>query len=138
MLSDEYSGDERLSNGCCEAVAEAWTAAGMHHVCCTRDDRCRVLPWPITSFYVHWIAISKSSHIMGLLQNSTRGLGHVSVRGLSLVPKPPTRIIAFRCADVAFVMMLAFGWMQGKSGKCGKRLTATTNAEKPVGGRTLH
>lgn len=51
---------------------------------------------------------------MGLLQNSTRGLGHVSVRGLSLVPKPPTRIIAFRCADVAFVMMLAFGWMQGQ------------------------
>lgn len=43
---------------------------------------------------------------MGLLQNSTRGLGHVSVSGLSLVPKPPTRIIALRCADVAFVMVL--------------------------------
>jgi hypothetical protein len=57
------------------------------------------------------------------------------VRGLSLVPKPPTRIIAFRCADVAFVMMLAFGWMQGQERK---RLTATTNAEKPVGVKTLH
>jgi hypothetical protein len=33
--------------------------------------------------------------IIGLLAKSTRGLGTLSVRGLSLVPKPPTRIKAF-------------------------------------------
>jgi hypothetical protein len=33
--------------------------------------------------------------IIGLLAKSTRGLGTLRVRGLSLVPKPPTRIKAF-------------------------------------------
>jgi hypothetical protein len=36
---------------------------------------------------------------MGLLQKSTRGLGTVRVKGLSLVPKPPTRMIALRLAE---------------------------------------
>lgn len=31
----------------------------------------------------------------GRLQNSTKGLGHENVNGLSLVPKPPTKINAF-------------------------------------------
>lgn len=44
--------------------------------------------------------VNTPTHIMGLLQNSTRGLGQVSVRGLSLVPKPPTRMMAFSCGVV--------------------------------------
>lgn len=75
---------------------------------------------------------------MGLLQNSTRGLGHVSVRGLSLVPKPPTRIIAFRCADVAFVMMLAFGWMQGQEREVREAIDSNYDCREASGRETLH
>lgn len=32
---------------------------------------------------------------MGLLANSTKGLGHENVNGLNLVPYPPTKINAF-------------------------------------------
>lgn len=52
--------------------------------------------------------VNTPTHIMGLLQNSTRGLGQVSVRGLSLVPKPPTRMMAFSCAGVVLVMVSEF------------------------------
>jgi hypothetical protein len=39
--------------------------------------------------------------IMGLLAKSTRGLGTLSVSGLSRVPNPPTKIKAFMAGDEA-------------------------------------
>lgn len=43
---------------------------------------------------------------MGLLQNSTRGLGTVSVNGLRRVPKPPTKIRAFKAPDCAVLLVM--------------------------------
>jgi hypothetical protein len=50
--------------------------------------------------------------IIGLLQNSTNGFGQLSVRGLSRVPKPPTRMRAF--IDMVAVVRLV---MQNGPGK---------------------
>jgi hypothetical protein len=49
------------------------------------------LPTPTHTFTSASIWCSR----MGLLQNSTKGLGLVKVKGRSRVPKPPTRIRAF-------------------------------------------
>lgn len=81
---------------------------------------------------IYALYIATWTHIIGLLQNSTRGLGQVSVSGLSLVPKPPTRIIAFRCADVVFVMVIKLIETGGTRVKAAKhREEANTDVEKP-------
>ena len=56
---------------------------------------------------LHWRTAAKAStwcSSIGLLANSTRGLGRLNVKGRSLVPYPPTRISAF------ILSLCAAGW----------------------------
>ncbi len=54
--------------------------------------------------------------IMGLLAKSTIGLGTVSVRGLSRVPKPPTKMRAFSPDTDPLMATMAAGCRGGSGG----------------------
>lgn len=74
-----------------------------------------------------------STYIIGLLQNSTRGLGTVKVRGLRRVPKPPTRISAFRGA-LLFVLAIFDVCVLLKLASKGEREWRAVTALEETGG----
>jgi hypothetical protein len=77
------------------AFGEPPGSAGAHHTQTSSKGQQLQWVWQPTPHTHTFTSASIWCSRMGLLQNSTKGLGLVKVKGRSRVPKPPTRIRAF-------------------------------------------